>query len=465
MMRYITLLLIAAWMLILSACEKFVDLPVSGTETSRENMFSSDIMANSAVLAIYSKMIGENGFASGSTMSVSFVGGLSADELETHTIVNTIREFYNNSISADNSLVENGLWNKAYTCIYAANSVIEGLRLYKGVSDSTKAQLLSEAFFIRAFSHFYLVNLFGDVPYVTVTDFRVNDAVSRIPQWQVYQHIALDLDTARSLSQHNVYIDERIRPNRWAATALLARVYLYNQQWAQAAAMADSLISHNDIYAIADSLNDVFLANSREAIWQLKPNKPDINTWEGNILILTGAPGIAEDNSTVLSPYLLQAFEPGDRRKSHWIDSISAAGANTWYFPYKYKIKTGDSPKEYSMVFRLAEQYLIRAEARAQLGDITGAKADLNVIRARAGLPPVQVSSPDELLSAIAHERQIELFSEWGHRWFDLKRSGQSDKILSSIKPLYWQPTDTLYPIPRNEITLNPRLTQNAGYN
>jgi len=464
-MRYIALLMTTCCMLILPACEKFVDLPVSGTETTRENIFTSDVMANSAVLAIYGEMIGKNGFASGSTMSVGFVAALSADELETHTVINTIRQFYDNSISTSNTLVEQGLWNHAYTCIYAANSVIEGLRQFRGVSDNVKSQLLSESFFIRAFCHFFLVNLFGDIPYITVTDFRVNGSVYRISRQQVYQNIILDLDTARSLSQQDVYTDERIRPNRLTATALLARVYLYNSQWAQAVAMADSVINRSDIYALTDSLNDVFLANSKEAIWQLRPNTPDINTWEGRNLILTGAPGIGEFNATVLSPKVLQAFEPGDRRRMHWVDSISAAGANTWYFPYKYKIKTGNNLREYSMVFRLAEQYLIRAEARAHLGNISGAKEDLNVIRTRAGLPPIQATSLSDLLTAIAHERQIELFSEWGHRWFDLKRTGQSDKILGPIKPLYWQPTDTLYPIPRNEIILNPRLTQNAGYN
>lgn len=116
------------------------------------------------------------------------------------------------------------------------------------------------------------------------------------------------------------------------------------------------------------------------------------------------------------------------------------------------------------MVFRLAEQYLIRAEARAQQGDATGAKADINAIRNRAGLPDTDADGQASILAAIEHERRIEFFTEWGHRWFDLKRTGRADAVLSPIKP-NWQSTDVLFPIPLQEIENNPNLLpQNAGY-
>jgi hypothetical protein len=117
-------------------------------------------------------------------------------------------------------------------------------------------------------------------------------------------------------------------------------------------------------------------------------------------------------------------------------------------------------------VFRLAEQFLIRAEARAHLDKITGAnsaKADLNMIRDRAGLPPTVASTKEEMLAAILQERRMELFVEWGHRWFDLKRTGKASEVLSVLKPR-WDPTDVLYPIPYNELQLNPNMMQNAGY-
>lgn len=116
------------------------------------------------------------------------------------------------------------------------------------------------------------------------------------------------------------------------------------------------------------------------------------------------------------------------------------------------------------MVLRLAEQYLIRAEARAQQNNLAGAAADLNAIRQRAGLEPL----PDNLdkaamLLAVEQERRIELFAEWGHRWFDLRRTGRSLAVLSPIKPDLTA-TDLWYPIPLSAINTNPFLTQNEGY-
>ena len=120
------------------------------------------------------------------------------------------------------------------------------------------------------------------------------------------------------------------------------------------------------------------------------------------------------------------------------------------------------------MVFRLGEQYLIRAEARAQQNNLAGAISDIDMIRSRAGLPLINDTEPginkDNLLLAIEHERQIELFSEWGHRWLDLKRTGRAGAVLGPIKA-DWSSDDELYPIPQSERDKNPFLgEQNPGY-
>ena len=203
------------------------------------------------------------------------------------------------------------------------------------------------------------------------------------------------------------------------------------------------------------------MANSSEAIWQIQQtNDPSINTNEGNTFILTAAPYYVS-----LSNYLLNAFEANDNRQSHWVGSYTD-GVTTWFFPYKYKVQASSGPvvTEYSMVFRLAEQYLIRAEARAEQNtNISGALSDLNVIRSRAGLASINTNDKDSLLTLIQHERQVELFSEWGHRWFDLIRTGKADAVLGSEKP-NWKSTAKLFPIPLVEIQENPKITQNPGY-
>src|SRR5690606_14642921 len=96
-------------------------------------------------------------------------------------------------------------------------------------------------------------------------------------------------------------------------------------------------------------------------------------------------------------------------------------------------------------------------------GEIEVGRQDLNVIRERAGLSATPKGTVEYLLEVLYEERKKELFSEWGHRWFDLKRSGKAGTILGNIKP-NWQVTDLLYPIPELELEKNPKLTKNPGY-
>jgi len=108
--------------------------------------------------------------------------------------------------------------------------------------------------------------------------------------------------------------------------------------------------------------------------------------------------------------------------------------------------------------------YLIRAESKAHIGDLSGAKEDINSIRSRAGLANTTAITQDEILDAILEERRLELFTEFGHRFFDLKRFNKIQPVLSAIKP-GWDASDILFPIPEAELNLNPNLQpQNQGY-
>jgi hypothetical protein len=154
-------------------------------------------------------------------------------------------------------------------------------------------------------------------------------------------------------------------------------------------------------------------------IWQLSKPAPtnDINTYEGNYFILNSAPLTDIQKSTTLNELLLSSFESGDKRKESWVGKFTDASIPTsvdYYFPFKYKIDFSSDVLESSTVFRLAEQYLIRAEAKAQLNKISEAQSDLNILRSRAGLANTIVSDKSSLLAAILHERQVELFTEWG---------------------------------------------------
>ena len=166
----------------------------------------------------------------------------------------------------------------------------------------------------------------------------------------------------------------------------------------------------------------------------------------------------------------MSSFEFGDNWQTQWISSV-IEGSDTFYFPFKYQYNqttANGTAQQYTTVLRLAEQYLIRAEAEVNSSDETDAVSDINVIRNRAGLMNYSGGTDQNaLMTEIIHQRQDELFAEWGHRWFDLIRTGTVNSVMSVVTPQKggtWNSTGALYPIPLSEITADPNLTQNPGY-
>jgi hypothetical protein len=301
------------------------------------------------------------------------------------------------------------------------------------------------------------------VPLVTSTDFAVTESQPRDSVSAVYAQIEADLADAQRVLPAGylstaAFPGARTRPNRLAAMALLARVWLYRGQWQPAEQEADTVIE-SGLYQL-ESPDSVFLSSSREAIWQLQPVNSSLTTVEAGLFIPI-RPGVKP--AYTLTSEWLNAVEAGDLRRVYWTDSVVINDA-VFVYPYKYKLASLSTvDTEYNMVLRLAELYLIRAEARVRQGDVTGGANDLNVVRLRAGLPATTADDVPGLLAAILHERQIELVAEFGHRWLDLKRLGLADAVLGAEKP-GWTGTDTLYPIPAQELTENPALVQNPGY-
>jgi len=445
-----------------AGCTKFVAVKPPITQITSEEVFSSDASAISSINGIYSQMIDGLDFASGDLNSVTILTGLSSDELVDYTGSPDFGQFYTNSLNSTNTTMTS-IWTQGYTLIYYANSILEGLNKSNAVSSSAKNELMGEAKFVRAFTYFYMVNLFGDVPYVNSTNYNVNNTVGRSSVAQVYKNVISDLKDAQGLllSDYSVSKGERIRPNKYAATALLARVYLFTGDWVNAEVQADTVINQSTLYNLNSDLNNVFLKNSTDAIWQLKPVDPTVNTWEGFTFILLDVP-----TNVALSPQVVSSFDSGDNRRSQWVDSITV-GSQTYYYPFKYKVNDASVFSEYSMVLRLSEQYLIRAEARAEQGN-GAAVDDLNTIRNRAGLPNYSgLTDKQSLLTQILHERFVELFTEWGHRWLDLKRTNSVDSVMNTATPIkggVWKTDAKLYPIPENQINNDPNVSQNPGY-
>jgi hypothetical protein len=451
--------LLLAFVCLLTACSKFTDIGLPPTQLNSGNVFENNATASAAMLEVYAK-IRDNGLLTGSPTGLSNQLGLYADELQFYGSPSLMQaNFYNNSLLATETSVAQ-LWSGSYSQIYGANAVIEGVDKSINLAVADKQELRGEALFVRALIHFHLVNAFGQIPYIKTTDYQQNSVVKRTTEAEVYALIKSDLEESITLLPSQYVGAERVRPNKWAAQAMLARVCLYMQKWNEASAAASAVLNQADLYKWPTDLNSIFLKESQTTIWQLMPKTNVENTKQGNVFIFLQGP----PPSVAISSDLYSAFTSDDLRRNQWLKQVTN-NTSTWYHANKYKERSTTSvSKEYSIVLRMAEQYLIRSEARAHQGNLSGAKDDLNKVRNLAGLSNTVANTADEIIDAVLKERRLELFTEFGHRFFDLKRTERLDQVLSPLKP-QWNTNDRLLPIPQTELSVNPNLKpQNAGY-
>ena len=439
-----------------ASCKKLIEIPANPQSSiTQQQQFADSSTAVTAIAGVYAYNVG-HGFAY-SDATLTYCTALSADEL-LYAQSNDNQQFYNYTLTPLNTGI-GYLWSYPYQSVYQVNDVINGVTNNAGLSASFQKQITGEMEVIRALYYFNMVNLFGGVPLVTTTSYSANNRLPRATAAAIYTQVITDLTDARKKLTAAYPSAGRARPNLYTATALLAKVNLYQGKWQSAYNEADSVIRSGN-YTLEPTLNNVFLDGSNEAIWQLPANQGYFGVADAQYFV-PGYPGA--NLNYLLTTQLINAFEAGDKRLQNWVGS-KVVNSNTLHYPYKYKnVSASTTPTEDQMVLRLAEQYLIRAEAAAHLNNLTQALADINTIRTRAGLGASTATSQTAILNAVMHERQVELFCEWGNRWFDLKRTGTAAAVLGAEKTGF-TPNAALYPVPQSQILLNNSLTQNPGY-
>lgn len=487
------LMLLAIVMMAATSCKKYLSIPLPVTKIAGEGAYTND-KSSAATINNILGVLATGGYFDGTSINnLGLYSGLYTDELQNLNGTNTSNiPFYTNAVGPANT---GQLWSNLYKQIYNANLAIEG------VTASTtllyKNQWLGEAYFLRAFCFFYLANYYGDIAITASSDYLLNKDLPRVAKTEAYKLIIADLLKARELLS-NEYKDgsglvtiNRGRPNRLAATALLARAYLYSGDWANAEIYANEVIlatiGGSAAYALLPSadIDKVFLAASTETIFNLGSSRinQDYVAYNNNMApqLAYNANGNWGSVTMAITPSLLNAFEKNtttladDLRKTMWLRSSTMAASTTTpvipmqinYFPNKYKSNVIGT--ENIVLFRIAEQYLIRAEARARQNNLGGAKADLDIIRNRAGLNGTSATSQTDLLDAILKERRVELFSEGSHRFFDLKRTGKIDEVMKlevvqKGAGATWNTLKQNFPISVTDILANPKLIQTEGY-
>jgi len=389
---------------IFAGCEDFLEVGVPKDQIDKNKVFNNEELATAALTQIYSLMR-FNGFLSGNTSGCGILLGCYTDELEaTVAHAAAFKNFYEGTVLPNNEDVKL-LWDSSYKQIYMANTMIEGLENASQLNKEKRDQLLGEALAIRGLLHFYLTQTFGDVPYIKTTDYTINKQVHKDTYDKVMKLVIEDFLSAESLLNAQYPSQEKVRINQAVVQSLLARIYLYIQDWAAAQYYAQTVINYN-MYDLED-LDRVFLRESRSAIWQFKPEYEGKSPFEGDAYIFESLPA----PKIKMNPLFLQQFEPGDLRKVSWLKFVGTDSLNCHAFKYK---SSGGSKSmissEYSVIIRIEEMYLITAEAAAEQQDWLVFNNMLNKIRNRAGLPDLSITNKERAINALMKERKVELF-------------------------------------------------------
>lgn len=449
-------ILTAAVLLSLSSCKKFLDRePIA--QITPENIFTSEQGAQSAVMGIYRTQLGAFSYG----QSLVIVPEFSARQVNHVSSFPEYVDFKTNTVRIDNPWIQN-IWTAAYAAINASNNIIVKVAAMQdgAISLEKKQQFVREGRFIRALNYFNLVRAFGDVPLVlTPTGENDNLKVPRNTVAEIYAQIITDLKEAVNLPNSYANIAEtKGRATGNAAKALLAKVYLYNgsvtNNYADAARLAQDVISTSGAAMPVDFGSVWTTKNTSESIFELQFDAQATNSLAS---VSNPSPSMlfyAEGKS------IADLYETADKRGKFTVYQNTTADPK--YYIGKYKIF---SPALQNFpVIRIAEIYLIHAEAQARAdGAVSAAAYDsYKKVRDRAGITTPDVSaftSVASFVTAVQKEKRMEMMFE-GEAWFDYCRTGLAlTDMMSKADASYF-----LYPIPDAERRNNPSLTQNKGY-
>ncbi len=456
----------AGLMLLLSACNKQLDLnPTQSIDTNQALLTAKDVQITLigaySNLAVYDINRVEHLYGGLVFLMPDLLGTSGQGIIDWTGTYQQLTEMTNQSITVNNSFVAN-LWLTAYQNINQLNYVISALDKVTVPADRDRIE--GEAKFLRGMNYFDLVRLYGrawndgdpntnlGVPIVLTPTIQI-DATSNVPRAtvaQVYAQVLSDLNTAKTkLPAANAFY-----ANKYAASALLSRVYMQKLDYPNAAAEANTVLGAG-VYGLVSTYaaefpfpGPVHQDNTPEDIFAVQ-----VTTQQGvnSLNEFYGGPSYGGRGDAAILPSFPAEFEPGDARGAFFYNEGIAP--NISIYSSKFQNQFGNVK-----IVRLAEMYLNRAEANLRIGATSAIGNtplnDVNRIRDRAGLSPLGVATIANVLT----ERRHELAFEGGFFLHDAKRT------MQTVGALAWNSPKLVFPIPQREIIANPSLKQNAGY-
>ena len=428
---------------ILSSCSNFLTVEPQATIPDTNPIFDAT-SANEALNGVYSALYyGQTTFEP--------IGYLSGDNVKWTGSQSQVQEFINHQVNVTNSTVD-GAWSTIYKTINNANNVIQKVPTVSdpNFTSDAKNNILGQAYFLRALAYFDLARTWGDVPIVTDPTVTATDnwGEGRKPVSDVYAQVLSDLNTAEPLLPTTT--------NRYQATAktvwaLKARYYIYQNDYANAEAYASKIINDSANYSLATPFSNISQAAgiSEAVFYKFFNGTTETNGHYGQWQSAAGGGTYQWAPNDALVALLNDPTVGGTRSVL-----IAKDNQGRWYG----NLYKGRSDPAY--IIRIAELFLIRAEARAQqAGEESLALKDLNKVRVRAGLTASTATTKDDILLAIENESRVEFPFE-NHRWYDLVRTGRANTVLGVTDPGRY-----VMPLPVSQTLIDKSLVQYAPYN
>jgi len=449
--------------ILISSCEERLEL-LPEDNTVNELVFSDESLALGAVIGIYNRAQ-QDDVLNG---TLQFMTEWQSDNCAFEGTFSTFEEISNYSTLATNSSIF-GVWDDNYETIGSANLVIDNIPEVPGVdfTDEERSQAIAEARFMRALVYFNISTVFGQplqvgngrdnlsVPLVVSSE--LGQEIPRATLGEVHDFIETELLAVIPVLETGT----RSKANPGAARALLARLYLYQERWADAANFANQVI-RDGFYALATDYTFFDQPASSEHIFTLINDEVNGQDSGQGFSGLSNPQPVGRGDVPFTQNLLdLYAEEPEDLRFTTL--NQEGPGAISPNAIFTSKFPEGVNNSDDAPVIRVTEMYLTRAEANFRAGTSEGDTPlnDINALRSRAGLD--DLTNLD--LDIILNERRKELAFEGQRRMdllrngLDLRRTGQPQVGESSPGA-----NRTIFPIPQQVRDLSPFIEQNTGY-
>ncbi|RIJ34499.1 RagB/SusD family nutrient uptake outer membrane protein [Pontibacter oryzae] len=462
-----------------SCKEDFLDVDPQG-EPKAENFFVTPEHAVQSVNAIYGNLR-EWKVAAFANLAMTNIASDNADKGSDPGDATFMNDFDNFTFTSTQFILAD-YWAGQYQGINLTNQALSNIPKIE-MDQNLQNRLLAEAKFVRAYHYFNLVRAYGDVPLLLnppTTGEELNPV--RAPKEEVYQQIIKDLTEASQVLPASYDAMNIGRATKGAALTLLAKVQLYQKNWTEVMNLTGQVMSLG--YGLTPKYNDIFRIsgeNNMESIFEVQALTVPGNCGASNLQWseVQGVRGQFGWGFAVPSEDLVNAYEPGDERLDATIlfrgettpegDKINENAPNPRYNQKAYvpsfvSRDCGYGKDQNMRILRYAEVLLMRAEAANELNQNAEALKNLNLVRVRAGLGPIESATQQALREIIWHERRVELALE-GDRFYDLVRQGRAAEVLKAAGKQFTAGKNELYAIPQTQIDLSGgRLTQNPGY-